>query len=370
MAAKFTSCEEFINKVKASMPFLWVDTYEEHRALMDFVRVLQTTKVAGTDASYTAYTWDIIDGVRKISVNAQGEMVLNKPIEKTADPLKALQWFSSRDPNTQKPNVPDNTILFLKDMHTYMAKYNEADKVCRKIRNDLNDLKGSGKIIVVMAPVVEIPTTLDKDVNVINFRLPDRENLKKVLLSVCDSAGIDVNKTKYKNEVVPLEESLVDAALGMTENEAESAFCLCLIEARKFDPAIVRREKAAIVKKTKTLEVFDIGDLDLNAVAGCENLKAFLLRRKKGSSTKGKAYGVPALKGVVLVGPPGTGKSLSTKCSAGSLGRPLLKLDLGNVLDKYVGESEHRMRRVLEMADAISPCVLWISRTPRSPCLQ
>jgi ATP-dependent 26S proteasome regulatory subunit len=349
---------EFMNKVRAGYPILWVKTHEEHRALMEYVAEVTKKSIknheSGATEKYTAFSWDVSDGVRSLEIS-DGCLALGDTVKDTAEvPGRALTWLDTQG--------ADNTILFLKDYHNYLFSkdFKDADIVKRMIRNLISKFKAQGKVLCILSPVVDIPVELDKEVSVINYKLPTREDLKQVLLGVCESAGIPANKQPKPAE----EESLLDAALGMTAVEAENAFSVSLIEAKGFDASVIRREKASIVKKSGTLEIFETSE-SLETIGGLENLKNWLLKRRKCSSSKARDFGVRPLKGVVFVGPPGTGKSLTAKASATLLGRPLLKLDLGNVMDQYVGNSEHNMTRVLEMADAISPCVLWIDEVEK-----
>ena len=94
--------------------------------------------------------------------------------------------------------------------------------------------------------------------------------------------------------------------------------------------------------------------------AGSDQLKEWLQRRGGAFSASAKAYGLPAPKGLLIVGIPGTGKSLTAKATAGAFGLPLLRLDMGCVFGGIVGQSEANLRSVIQTAEAIAPCVLWI----------
>jgi ATP-dependent 26S proteasome regulatory subunit len=342
-----------MNKARAGYPLLWVKTHEESRALRTLVRDISNTKVknhdTGVDEKYQAYTWDVADGVHSIEIK-DGCIAVGEAVPKTDNPLAALEWL-------EKTDGLDNTILFLKDFHTYTRKeYRDSDIVNRKIRNLVTKFEGMGKILAILSPIVEIPVELDKDVSVIEFKLPDRDALKQILKGICESASFPLDKYP-KGEV---EESLIDSALGMTEMEAKNAFAVCLIEAKNFDSKIIRREKSSIVKKSGILEVVETTET-LADIGGLENLKSWAVTRKECSTSKAREFGIlQPPKGALLVGVPGCGKSLSAKAFGTAWNRPLLRLDMGNVFGSYVGESEGNMQRCLDMCDSISPCILWV----------
>jgi SpoVK/Ycf46/Vps4 family AAA+-type ATPase len=138
-----------------------------------------------------------------------------------------------------------------------------------------------------------------------------------------------------------------------------------MIEKKKFDVSVICREKAAIVKKTGLLEVIDT-DTTLTDVGGLENLKDWLEARKDCFSEKARKFNITPPKGILLIGVPGTGKSLIAKAVASAWGRPMLRLDMGKVFGSLVGESESNLRKCLHMANAVSPCVLFVDELEKA----
>jgi SpoVK/Ycf46/Vps4 family AAA+-type ATPase len=141
--------------------------------------------------------------------------------------------------------------------------------------------------------------------------------------------------------------------------EAENAFALSLIESGFIQPSLVAREKAHALKSGGLLEVIETG-ATLDAIGGLENLKAWLIQRGEAFTERARTYGLPVPKGMLVLGVPGTGKSLTAKATASVFGVPLLKLDAGRLFGGLVGQSEANVRSVIQTAEAISPCVLWI----------
>jgi ATP-dependent 26S proteasome regulatory subunit len=279
--------------------------------------------------------------------NASGE---SEEIDTNMDPLIPLRWLDEK--------AKDSTILFLKDYNPFLDKsFKDSVLLSRKIRNLINKFSAQGKVLVILSPTVSIPNELEKEVTVINFKLPTRDELKIVLKGVCESTGAQM----------PTEtDAIIDSALGMTVFEAENAFCISLIESKKFDPAVIRREKSGIVKKSGLLEIVDTSDFSLDDIGGMENVKKWTLLRKDCSSTLAREFGITPAKGLLLVGVPGCGKSLFAKVVAVVRGQVLVRLDMGRIFGSYVGESESNMRKVLAMLEAVSPCVVWLDELEKS----
>ena len=298
-------------------------------------------------SKYSFYSWDRIDGIRVMDLK-NGTLTATKATtdEPTDDPIMALDWAESIN------NMPDDSILFLKDFHHYAKK----DAVSRKIRNLVPVFKSKGKVLVIISHLVDIPAELEKEVTVVRFSLPDTDDLRIVLKATCENGGAPYPKD---------DEPILKAALGMTSFEAENAFAVSLIEKKTFDESIVRREKAAIVKKTGLLEVIET-DLSLKDVGGLDALKSWLKVRENCFTEKAHQYGIRPPKGLLLVGVPGTGKTLSAKTIASIWHRPLLRMDVAKMYGQYVGESEGNIRKGLQIAEAVSPCILFLDELEKA----
>lgn len=331
----------FLNYVAAGYPLLWIQTHEEFRTMTAFAREMKKAK-----DSYKLYSWDVIDGIKKREIEDNEFKSAKLDEEGLNDVMVALQWAAS------DKGMEDNSILFLLDYHHYVKK----DIIIRKIRNIIPTFKATGKVLVILSHTVDIPPELEKETTVVIFGLPDTDELRITLKSVCESA-----EAPYPKE----DEDLLDAARGMTSLEAENAFSLSLREKKSFDSELIRREKAAIVKKTKLLEVIETKE-SINDIGGLNNLKTWLQTRQNCFTKEAQDFGIKPPKGLLLVGVPGTGKSLSAKVVASIFHRTLLRLDVGKVYGQYVGESESNIRKCLDIADAVAPTILWIDELEKS----
>ena len=355
----------FLPYVMAGYPLLWINTYEEARAMTIFAKELEASK-----EEYHFYSWDRGSGIKVHEFKNKVLSSNRMDIPKSDDPVVVLDWANiiptlkqdksgndipiseaeyKKDP--AQFGLPENSILFLKDFHHYCKK----DIISRQIKNLITPFRAMGKVLAILSHTVDIPAEFEKEITVINFKLPDVNHLKVVLKGVCEAASSPGRECPYPKD----DEAILKASLGMTAFEAENAFSLSMIEEKKFDVSVICREKAAIVKKTGLLEVIE-PDVTLDDVGGLENLKDWLGARKDCFSEKARKYGITPPKGILLIGTPGTGKSLIAKAVASAWNRPLLRLEMGKVFGGIVGESESNLRKCLHIASATSPNVLFI----------
>jgi SpoVK/Ycf46/Vps4 family AAA+-type ATPase len=161
-------------------------------------------------------------------------------------------------------------------------------------------------------------------------------------------------------------DAAIDAAVGLSGEEAAACFAKSLVQTRKIDPAAVAKEKKRVIGKDKLLEWFDPLPGGLEAVGGLDNLKSWLVTRRSAYTRQAREYGLPAPKGCLLVGVPGCGKSLSAKAIATSWQVPLLRLDLGALKSKYVGESEGNLRKAFQVIESVGRCVVWLDEIEKA----
>src|ERR1039457_2139638 len=173
-----------------------------------------------------------------------------------------------------------------------------------------------------------------------------------------ESAGIQSMEQEARDKAI-------DAASGLTTIEAENAFALSVVESKGLNPEIVAREKAQAVKKNGLLEIVETTE-SLESIGGLDLLKSWLVQRKDAFSKRAGEYGLPTPKGLLLLGIPGTGKSLTAKATSKIFGMPLLKLDAGRIFAGLVGQSESNLRSVIQTAEAIAPVVLWIDEADKA----
>jgi AAA+ superfamily predicted ATPase len=316
--------------LRAGYPGIAIITAEETRAESEIAAVC-------TASNRKLHSWSSSEGLVDL---AEGR------VSPCPDPLDALQlldtMFSRREPQT---------VVLLRDLQLYL---DQTDPILiRKIKDILRTAKTNGHTLVMLGCRLKLPPELEHEITKVDFSLPFASQLGSVLDGI-------INATEGLTAPHPeIREAALINALGLTSTEAENVFALSVVETAGISPTVIAREKARALKRNGLVEIIETA-ISLEDVGGLENLKVWLQRRAGAFGDAAKAYGLPAPKGLLIVGIPGTGKSLTAKASASAFGLPLLRLDMGRVFGGIVGESEANLRSVIQTAEAIAPCVLWI----------
>jgi SpoVK/Ycf46/Vps4 family AAA+-type ATPase len=315
--------------LRAGYPGLAVITSEEARAEADIAAVCASVE-------RRLHAWSSTEGL----VDTTDGRVTPCP-----DPLDALQLLDGMF----AADSPRHVVL-LRDLQLHLDQSDPM--LVRRLKDILRVAKSNGHAIILLGCRLKLPPELEHEITHVDFSLPDPARLGAVLDGILKSA-----KLKNVHEVV--KEAALQSSLGLTTTEAENAFALSVVETRGIDPKVIAREKARTLKRNGLVEVVE-ATTSLDDIGGLGQLKEWLQRRGGAFSASAKAYGLPAPKGLLIVGIPGTGKSLTAKATAGAFGLPLLRLDMGRVFGGIVGQSEANLRSVIQTAEAIAPCVLWI----------
>ncbi|MFZ4860112.1 MAG: AAA family ATPase [Desulfuromonadaceae bacterium] len=337
------------NLLRARFPYLYISTSEESRVVALIGSV--ATNVALIRTARKVFEWSLTDGLTD-SGKASGDDA------KSA--LKALEFIERYE---------EPAIFVLKDFHVFFGANNrQADiQVIRKIRDLLPNLKQSQspKNVIFVTPMLLLPGDLEKDITIVEFALPSFEEISRVLKQMIETnrhtGRIEINLSEEE------EERLAKAALGLTLYEAENAFARAMVEDGKLDISdveVILEEKRQTIRKSGILE-FIKSDLNIEDVGGLQNLKRWLIKRNKSWLDSAARYNLPAPKGVLITGVPGCGKSLIAKAISAMWQVPLLRLDIGKIFSGIVGSSEENMRRAIQTAEAIAPCVLWIDEVEK-----
>jgi len=247
-------------------------------------------------------------------------------------------------------------LLILEDFHPYSDSTSPRNiRYLREMMRVDNYQGKYKKAIILSTPNKFIPEELSKELAVIEVELPGRDTLAVLAESVI----YNHSEICLKHDVTP---KVLDSALGLTVMEAKLAFSKAIIKNRKLTeeeiPEIIK-EKEQIIKKSGLLEYFHQVE-QLQDVGGLEDLKQWIKKRGNAYSDEAKKYGLNTPRGILLLGVPGCGKSLTAKAIANEWKFPLLRFDMGKVFGGIVGESERNIRYALDVAKTISPCVLWI----------
>jgi AAA+ superfamily predicted ATPase len=246
--------------------------------------------------------------------------------------------------------LPENTMVILRDIHLFFVHPDAF--LIRALKDLLRNGKPKGKTMILIGCRHLLPPELEREFVVVDCPLPERDELGSILDAIAHSSDLE----KAAGDARDL---ILDAASGLTSIEAENAFALSIAQCGRLESALVAQQKAIEVAKGGLLEIYPPQE-NLESVGGLEDLKKWLEQRRNALSQRARDYGLPSPKGLLIIGIPGTGKSLVAKATAAVFQRPLLKLDTGRLFGGLVGQSEGNLRSVIATAEAISPCVLWI----------
>ncbi len=331
--------------IRARYPILYLISSEEMRVQNLVVEIARKRQKK-------VFEWSFSTGIVPAGTSIQAQKVRNAA---TKDPLAALD---------QVIEQVEPAIFILKDFHPFLGKGNYA--VIRKLKEIALHLKNSHKTVILVSPLMEIPTELEKEITVLNYPLPGREDLAELL----DRIVSDLKEFKHVSIELDPEgrERLLQAALGLTLGEAENVFAKIIVkEGRLSGEHIgdVFAEKQQIIRKSGLLEYYAASET-FAEVGGLAVLKDWLNKRALAFSAEARAFGLPAPKGVLLLGVQGCGKSLCAKAISTQWQLPLLRFDMGRMFNSFIGSSEENVRRAIAVAESVAPAILWVDEIDKA----
>ncbi|ACB52785.1 ATPase [Crocosphaera subtropica ATCC 51142] len=326
--------EEFELLLRACYPLIYISTSEEERLENAIAQCTQTMQ------NRTVYIWDFVDGYQD---NPNNEGVGRR------NPLQALEFVEK---------LPNNIggIFILRDFQRFL----EDVSISRKLRNLARSLKSQPKNIIIIAPQVQIPDELTEVLTILDFPLPTGTEIKNEIERLLGATGQPLSDT--------LVDELVRSAQGLSLERIRRVLTLCIASHGRIEPEdveLILEEKRQSIRQTQILDFYPATE-QISDIGGLDNLKDWLLRRGGAFSEKARAYGLPHPRGLLLVGIQGTGKSLTAKAISHHWHLPLLRLDVGRLFGGLVGESESRTRQMVNLAEALAPCVLWIDEIDKA----
>jgi len=314
--------------IRARTPILWIRSFEEER----IEALLQ--QAAQRLGGRTLLRWDFIEGLAG-APNRIGEAARN--------PMAALAALDALP-------AESGAILLLRDFHRYC----DDAGICRRLRNLAVSLRQVPRTLVITAPEWQLPLELDDCITVVDLPLPEPAEISRLLRSIAAATGQSLEPGVL--------EQLTAACHGLSEQRVRQIAARALAQRGALgeaDLAEVLEEKRQVIARSALLE-YCPSEATTADIGGLEALKHWLAQRHMAFSEEAQAYGLPLPRGVLLVGPQGTGKSLTAKAIAHTWGMPLLRLDVGRLFAGLVGASEARTREMIQRAEAMAPCVLWI----------
>ena len=319
--------ERFGELVRAAFAGVWIVSHEKNDAIRELADLCR-------EESWTLSTWNVATG---LTVNGQTVPdAANDPLAA----VKASEAVSAGEDTT--------SVLVLEDFHHFL----QSPEIIASVAQQVLLGKQTRSVVVVLSPIVKLPVELEKLFTIIEHELPDRKHLSTIAAEIATEQG-ELPEGEAMDHVL-------DAATGLTRLEAENAFALSLVQHSRLEPRTLWEQKSQMLAKLGTLTLYE-GDADFDSIGGLDSLKAFTRRALTRSSS-----GDVRARGVMLLSPPGCGKSEFCKALGREVGRPVLQLDVGSLMGSLVGESEQRTRQALAIVDAMAPCVLMIDEVEKA----
>jgi len=355
LEVEMSPAEELALLFRAGHGLVLIESHEESRAIR---LVQEACRLVGR----RCLAWTLVQGLVEIEHGRPGRD--GRPGEDRVrdigggrKPIEALGGLArERGPRT----------AMLLDFHEHLD-----DPEVRRALREVVDKAGSdpdGATIVLVAPVIEIPVTLEREAVHFNLPLPDTEHLERIVREVyrhLQATAPGSIEAKVRKQDL---DRMTEAMLGLTEDEARRLVAQVILRDGRLDIddlEEIRESKRNAVANQGKLEYVPVSD-DLSALGGLERLKTWLSRRRDSFTPAARKFGLQPPRGMLLLGVPGCGKSLCARLVAGEWRRPLLRLDTGSLYNKFVGASETNLRESLRQAEASAPCVLWIDEIEKA----
>jgi len=334
-----TFADKIIDYVSSGHAILSVLTSEKERAITEI------TKGAIGD-NRQIRIWSISTGWTDCEGNSVGSLKVEAPVEQQ---LKLIRSES------------EGTIFILRDFGHYLdhKTYSFNDVVVSTLDDLKKTISAESKTIIMVGPCLDIPQQLLHDITSVSFDLPNKEQIEERIRFACNGVfHQDGTKFELEEAIIP---NIVAACKGMTSQQIVDRVTLSLRIHKTIDEEAVKTilsEKAGIVKSSGLLSYMEVDGEGLSCVGGYDEIKHHVSLDAPCFSDEARDFGIEFPKGLMLVGVSGCGKTLISKAIASELSLPLIAMDVGNLMSKYVGESEQQTRSAIKMIESIAPCVL------------
>ena len=315
--------------IRAGFSGIWISSHEHQDAIAELATMAR-------DESWQLVCWNIERGLR-----AAGNAAVTA---EASDPLTAVRVALSL------ASADGTSIIVLENFHRFLG----STEIVQAIHHAVIEGKTNRSFIVIISPTVQLPAELEKLFVTVEHDLPTRDQLLEIARGIATESG-ELPDGRELDDVL-------DAASGLTRYEAEGAYSLSLVRHGKLTPSAIWELKTQTLKKSGLLTLHRGGN-NFESLGGLSVLKAFT---RRALIHRGRSRERVKPRGVMLLSPPGCGKSEFCKTLGNEVGRPVLILDVGSLMGSLVGQSEERTRQALATVDAMAPCVLMIDEVEKA----
>jgi len=328
--------------IDVNTPIIYINDY-------DFVRVDELIAQAISIDKKNVYEWNPATGGTNFST-------------KEKKGAESLEDFLDNQYTTDGEKLPESYLL-LKEIDDFIDEPKVKSLLLHIAQRRLYDAAYNTTIIIV-STTIRVPQAIEKYVSFLDIDLPNKEEIEELIRKHVE---VNHDEKDFNEKDIP---KLMRSLKGLTAFEIDRTLDMAMSSngtLRAEDTTMIRRQQKQMVRQSGLLELIDTTQ-SLDDIGGMDTLKEYLMAKANVMKRVEEAprYGVQIPKGVFIVGMPGCGKSLCAKASAAAFNAPLLKLDMGSMMGKYVGESEGNLRKAIKIAEAAAPCILWIDEIEKA----
>ena len=337
---------EIRHLITARAGILWLQTPEERRAealVRSVANTFRGTTQQGKSADFGIFFWRVSRGLWRVGDEGN-------PNAQLADPQALFGAIAE---------TPGRSLYVLEDLSPWL-KTDLA--LVRKLRDEIEaesalpaaDMRAL--VVIDTEPAPDIPGVVP-----VEMPLPSRDELGRRVDGIMEQVNGEIRKAAE-----PVREEIVDALTGLQMEQADVACSRSIAECRRIDPARLVQTKKNLISSDGALTWIDPDPRGFDGIGGLERLKSWLQSRRQAFGSEAREWGLPRPRALLASGLPGVGKSLCAKCVSSAWQMPLLRFDVASAFGKFVGESEKNLRKALQTAGAVAPCILWIDEIEKA----
>lgn len=335
--------QNLLDLLRAREPGIWITTSEEKEVMVAIKNAIDTV-----EEYENVYTWSLSEGIK--SLTSENGTITYENVDGPS-----LQKLDQRLKESNDPNLSQSRVWILKDYHLAMSN----PMAIRLIRDVKECPVGRYTPIIIISPSSEVPLELQKTFKVLNYDTPKVEDIEALITLWLNNKNL--RGTIGVQEIKQIAKRL----FGFTRSEILSMLNLSLIKYDTINLDIINEKKIETINNSGILD-YKIPSASLTNVGGNEKFKEWVEVVEACMTEDAKEYGIPAPKGYLSVGIPGTSKSFSAEAIAGKWNVPFIKLNMAKITSRYAGETESNMYKALNLVRSCAPCVLLIDEVEKA----
>lgn len=333
--------QNLLDLLKAREPGIWITTSEEKEVMIAIKNAIDTV-----EEYENVYTWSLTEGINKLT--SEGNSIMYEQVEGPS-----LQKLDAMLKESNNENLPQSRVWILKDYHLAMSN----PMAIRSIRDVKECPTGRYTPIIIISPSNEVPLELQKTFKILNYDTPSEEDINELLNLWTVSKNIELEASEQLN--------ISKRLFGFTRSEILSMLNLSFIKYETINLDIVNEKKIEMINESGVLD-YKVPRANLDNVGGNHKFKEWVDIVEACMTEDAREYGIPAPKGYLSVGIPGTSKSFSAEALAGKWNMPFIKLNMAKITSRYAGETERNMYKALNLVKSCAPCVLLIDEVEKA----